>query len=168
MIVRNIKSTDNLSAIAGVYVKSWIETYKDFVPESFLDEITKESWLENVKDNKNFFIMISNKEVIGTAFISEGDDPNDDYGQVESIYLNFENVDQGYGRLLLNAMVKELYERGYPKAFSWVLKENVRARKFYEKNGFKPVGETRNLNLGGSDFIELRYELDMDEAFDFR
>src|SRR5699024_2657326 len=113
--------------------------------------MNQDDWLSSVENHKDFFIMIQDQEVIGTASISEGED---DAGEIQSIYLNHDYVDQGYGRLLLNAMVKELSERGYDKAFLWDIKENARSKAFYEKNGFKVTDETRNLNLGGEDFIQ--------------
>lgn len=165
MIVRNIQKTDNLSLIAGVYITSFIETYRDFVPDAFLEEMNQDDWLSSVENHKDFFIMIQDQEVIGTASISEGED---DAGEIQSIYLNHDYVDQGYGRLLLNAMVKELSERGYDKAFLWDIKENARSKAFYEKNGFKVTDETRNLNLGGEDFIQVKYVLDIESDFMIR
>lgn len=165
MIVRNIQKTDNLSLIAGVYVASFVEAYKDFVPEAFLEEMNQDAWLSSVENHKDFFVMLQDKEVIGTASIAEGED---DAGEIQSIYLNHDYVDQGYGRLLLNAMVKELSERGYQKAYLWDIKENVRAEAFYEKNGFKVTNITRNLNLGGADFIQVKYVLDIEGDFMIR
>ncbi len=165
MIVRNMKKTDNLSLIADVYIASFIETYKDFVPENILNEINQEDWLRTVENHKDFFVMLQHQEVIGTASISEG---IEDAGEIESIYLNHDYVDQGYGRLLLNAMVKELSERGYLTAFLWDIKENVRAKKFYEKNGFKASSETRTLDLGGHPIQQIKYVLDINSDFVIR
>ena len=65
-------------------------------------------------------------------------------------------------------MVKELYERGYPQVILWDIKQNKRARKFYEKNGFKITKITRNLNLGNEDFIQVKYVLDIEDNFVMR
>ena len=42
----------------------------------------------------------------------------------------------GYGRRLLNKCMEELKQYGFSKVLLWVLEDNHRARKFYEKNGF--------------------------------
>lgn len=160
MKVRNILKTDDLSIISRVYVESFIDTYKDYIPESFINRLEKEGWLESVENHKDFFVMFSDQDVVGCAEISDGDD-GDVSGEIKSIYLLKDYVDQGHGRLLLNAMVKELEERGYSKVFLWVQEDNKRAHKFYEKNGFKRIDAHKNLNLGGQDFIVVKYELDI-------
>lgn len=168
MIVRNIKRTDDLNRIAAVYVDSFVQTYQDYVPAVYLETINHEAWLNSVNDHQNFFVMLQDKEVIGTASIGDGVGDDEDCGEILSIYLNHDYVDQGYGRLLLNAMVKELYERGYPQVILWDIKQNKRARKFYEKNGFKITKITRNLNLGNEDFIQVKYVLDIEDNFVMR
>lgn len=44
---------------------------------------------------------------------------------------------KGYGRSLLEKALSDLAQKGYRHCYLWVLKENYRARKFYEKHGFR-------------------------------
>ncbi|RAS29045.1 hypothetical protein BCL80_107157 [Streptomyces avidinii] len=39
----------------------------------------------------------------------------------------------------------------------WVLKENVRARRFYERAGFRPDGAEETFEAGGARVPEVRY-----------
>jgi len=49
-------------------------------------------------------------------------------------------------------------ERGDAEAFLWVLEENRRARRFYERNGWEPTGE-RATTPAPPHPIKLRYRL---------
>ena len=46
---------------------------------------------------------------------------------------------------------------GRAEAYLWVLEANVRARRFYERNGYKHDGTTKNAILGNVGLPELRY-----------
>jgi hypothetical protein len=41
--------------------------------------------------------------------------------------------------------------------FLWVLKDNVRARKFYEKNHFQCNDDEGRFEIMGKDLIDVRY-----------
>ena len=64
---------------------------------------------------------------------------------------------KGYGKFLIEMAVGELKKLGFKKILLWVLEENHRARKFYEKCGFVQTGESRNDNIGGKDLKEVMY-----------
>ncbi len=165
MIVRNVQKTDNLSLISKVYIDSFLETYKDFLTPEFIESISQKQWLENLESHKDFFVMLSDQDIIGTASIKES---KGDAGEIQSIYLNHDYVDHGYGRLLLHAMAMELLERGYSVAYLWDIKENVRAAKFYEKNGFHKSDETRELDLGAKKLKQVKYTLNLENEFIIR
>ena len=46
---------------------------------------------------------------------------------------------------------------GYRNIFLWVLEKNLRARKFYEKEGFSMSDDYLDDNIGGKDVREIRY-----------
>ena len=66
-------------------------------------------------------------------------------------------IGKGYGKLLLDAVVKELVLLGFDDIFLWVLEENHRAKKFYEKAGFTASGHYLDDNIGGKDLREMQY-----------
>ena len=61
------------------------------------------------------------------------------------------------GKTLLTKGISTLLEEGYPSIYLWVFTENHRARSFYERNGFKPSGEKKNLTIGGKVIEEMEY-----------
>lgn len=64
----------------------------------------------------------------------------------------------GTGRALMDRVVAEVRAEGYPRIVLWVLTENARARRFYERCGFRLSGASHVLHgLGG--VPEVCYEL---------
>jgi GNAT superfamily N-acetyltransferase len=62
----------------------------------------------------------------------------------------------GTGRALMDRVLARTSKAGYRSVTLWVLRDNRRARRFYERAGFAPDGATNVLEgLGG--VVELRY-----------
>lgn len=61
------------------------------------------------------------------------------------------------GKQLLEAVIEEAREAGKDKIFLMVLKDNLRAKKFYEHNGFRENGRTGFIE--GTSVADVYYEL---------
>jgi hypothetical protein len=60
----------------------------------------------------------------------------------------------------MGSVLAALGEAGYVRVVLWVLADNARARRFYDKAGFAPDGGTNILaGLGG--VLEVRYVRDI-------
>ena len=62
----------------------------------------------------------------------------------------------GTGRALMERVLARSASAGYSSIALWVLRDNQRARRFYERAGFAPDGAT-NVLTGLGDVLELRY-----------
>jgi GNAT superfamily N-acetyltransferase len=62
----------------------------------------------------------------------------------------------GTGRALMERVLARSVAAGYSAVTLWVLRDNRRARRFYERAGFAPDGAT-NVLTGLGDVRELRY-----------
>ena len=62
----------------------------------------------------------------------------------------------GTGRALMDRVLARLVTAGYSSVTLWVLRDNQRARRFYQRAGFAPDGAT-NVLTGLGDVLELRY-----------
>ena len=62
----------------------------------------------------------------------------------------------GTGRVLMDRVLARSVAAGYSSITLWVLRDNRRARRFYERAGFAPDGAT-NVLTGLGDVLELRY-----------
>lgn len=58
---------------------------------------------------------------------------------------------------MFQSALKILEQRGFKNVCLWVLKDNVRARNFYEKNEFKVSGNEREIEIAGCNIREVEY-----------
>ncbi len=156
MEIRYITQKDNLLEISSIYERSWKHAYKNMIPQAYLDSIPSGQWVN--KTGMNHLVVIEDGQMIGTAgFCRSRWEKYSDYGEIVSIYFLPAYMGKGYGRLLLNRCMEELKQCGFDKILLWVLEENHRARKFYEKNGFICSEVFREDTIGGKDVREVLY-----------
>ena len=161
MEIRYINANDDPFEISSIYEKSWKFAYKGIIPQEYLNGIPSGHWANSLnKDGMNNLLLIENGQKIGTAcFCKSRWEKYSDYGEIVSIYFLPDYFGKGYGKDLLNKCVDELNKLGFQKILLWVLEDNHRARKFYEKNGFICSEEYLNDNIGGKELREVMYFL---------
>ena len=159
MEIRYITPEDRLEEISNIYEQSWRYAYQNIIPQSYLDSIPSGAWVENLSRNgRKSIIMVEKDANIGTlSFGSSRWERYGDYGEIISIFLS-EYIGKGYGKELLAEAIKGLRALGFKDILLWVLEDNDRARRFYERNGFTYYGEYRMDNIGGNQLREVMYE----------
>lgn len=159
MEIRYLSPADDRNAVSRIYEESWRYAYRGILPQDYLDAIPGGRWAKNLDiPGWHTMVLVENGEYIGTSSFSRSRSPRfPDDGEVISIYLLPEHIGQGLGRLLMDAVLEELRKQGFSKAFLWVLEENGRARRFYERYGFTCTGERTEGVIGGKRVRELRY-----------
>jgi ribosomal protein S18 acetylase RimI-like enzyme len=81
-------------------------------------------------------------------------------GELYGLYVTPAWWSTGAGRGLMGTVLAALAEAGYHAAVLWVLTDNARARRFYQRAGFTADGAANVLaGLGG--VLELRYARDL-------
>lgn len=159
MEIRHITQSDDRFAISRIYEESWKFAYKNILPQSYLESIQTGRWVPNLdKEGMHSLVLIEDGIFIGTSSYckSRFSDFNN-FGEIVSIYLLPQYIGKGYGKLLLDAVVGELEQLGFQDIFLWVLEDNLRARKFYEKSGFIFSGSYLDDNIGGKELREMQY-----------
>lgn len=63
----------------------------------------------------------------------------------------------GQGGELLRYALGKLKKNGFKNICLWVMKGNIRARKFYEKNGFQISGNEREIEIAECRVSEVEY-----------
>jgi GNAT superfamily N-acetyltransferase len=108
------------------------------------------------------WVAESGGRVVGfvNAGPSRDDDASDSTGEIQAIYVIEDVWDTGVGAALMNAAWSWLEGR-FECATLWVLEANARARRFYEKGGWRPDGHEQPLDFNGTDLIEVRYRIDL-------
>lgn len=159
MEIRLMNDSDDRKAISKIYEESWKFAYKGLIPQGYLDGIPAGNWAKAVDTpGWNTLLMLDGKQIVGTASYCYSRFKDwKDYGEIISIYFLPAYMGKGYGRALLQAAVDKLAEMGCTDILLWVLAENERAKKFYEKNGFSKSGAYLDDNIGGKALKELQY-----------
>lgn len=159
MIIRKITQIDSREEISNIYEQSWKYAYKDIIPQDFLDSIPVGQWCRAFDNPERYtLVMLDGDKIIGTSsYCKSRFDNYRDWGEIISIYFLPEYMGKGYGKSLLEQAVAELKNMGFKTIFLRVLEDNHRARRFYEKCGFKNSGEYYDDNIGGKQLRELQY-----------
>ncbi|WMJ17866.1 GNAT family N-acetyltransferase [Geobacillus proteiniphilus] len=151
-------------AIASVHVESWKTTYSGIVPDAYLETLSvgeKQPLWEKVlsQSGHSVFVAEENGRVVG--FVSGGrnrasDGPIAKYdGELYAIYLLKEVQGKGLGRQLVQALTRDLAQKGIQSMAVWVLADNP-SRGFYERLGGEKVAEER-VEIGGKALWEWCY-----------
>ncbi len=159
MIIKKVNAADSFEAIGEIYASSWKAAYQDIIPQDYLDGLNGSRWAGVIaKSQYTAFVVMDGEKYAGTSSIAPARDEGlEGWGEIVSIYMRPEYFGRGYAGPLLEYVIGALAERGYSDIYLWVLSENVRARRFYEKNGFQKKDHTKNINIGGTDLTEVRY-----------
>lgn len=156
-------TVDDVHNISRIYALSWKTAYVGMVPQDFLDAIDDERWVQkfskDIGDGTLCALMIYGGETpVGcAAFGASRDEKMPGWGEIVSIYLHPDYFGQGYGEALLRETVAALRAQGYERVYLWVLRDNARARRFYEKHGFVSSGEESTLEIMGETLVDVRY-----------
>ena len=157
---------DDAAGIAGVHVETWRAAYNKVFPADFLDSLQVEErrgvW-ENLI-NRGSDVHVSVDEVV-TGFCSVGPARGEeDWGELYAIYVHPDRWGSTDGFELLRAAEDQLRASGFKRALLWVLRDNPRARSFYERNGWTLAKPFRVEEIGGVQVTECRYEKDLREV----
>ena len=159
MEIRHITENDDFKAVRNIYEKSWQFAYKGIIPQDYLDNIPKEKWGGNILRNGRTEIgAFDGDKIVGTAsFFPSRWENFSSCGEIVTIYLLPEYIGRGIGSQLMEACIEELEFLGYREILLWVLEDNHRARRFYEKQGFVCTEDYMDDIIGGKPLREVMY-----------
>ena len=157
------------SAIAAVHVASWRETYAGLMPETMLKGLSVSDrtarWARILGqaerlEGPGVLVAEHGGDLVGFASSGSQRDPNliarDFTGEITAIYVLQDMQGRGAGRRLMAAIVEGLQRGGYDAASLWVLRENLRALRFYERLGGAIIGEKQD-HRDAVTFTEIAY-----------
>jgi GNAT superfamily N-acetyltransferase len=150
--------------VARLQVRSWQSAYRGLIAQAYLDGLTHEVFANRYTFGRVGLRMPSTLVAVDGAAIRglvtaglcrEMDFPN--FGELMAIYVDPAHVRTGVGRLLMTAARERLRLVGVAGALLWVLDGNVRARRFYERDGWEVDGACRTVTFGPSAVKQVRY-----------
>lgn len=155
-IVREAVKED-CPGIGKVYCESWKAAYRKILPESYLSGLTTENCTPD-HVSADDLVLEEEGTIVGICHVQHARTREDrQWGEIVSIYLLPEKWGFGHGSQLLQKALCKLRQDGFLHICLWVLKENERARAFYEKHGFVCGGQERELEIAGCSVYEVEY-----------
>lgn len=157
----SLAKLDDAKYCADIHAESWTFAYSNIVPKDIIDQHNARwpmVWRKMLVNNvDSHYVIVLDSKIIGflTIAVSRDSDLKDIFYEIIGLYFDPEYIGLGYGKQAMDWVKKEIKSRGYDNISLWVLKENNRARKFYEKSGFKPDGKVKPSGL--ADAQEVRY-----------
>lgn len=160
---------EDAGQIAEVNVRSWQAAYRGLMPQNYLDQLDPADrvhrWQRAVQEagwpGRGVLVAADGERIYGFAGFGPTHDRGEgrwDVGELEAIYLVREVWGAGLGRRLLDAAVQDLCAARYAMATLWVLESNVRARRFYARNGWAPDGAVQHDESRGFLITDVRYQ----------
>lgn len=151
IIIKKMETDEEIKGKAYVHWKSWHEAYSGIVNREYLDRLTLEkcekmaySWPENT------IVAEENGNVIGFVCYGIRGEEAPDVGEIFALYVLAEYYGKDIGRKLMDAGLEQI--KHFSQVRLWVLRENRRAIRFYEKCGFLPDGtEMTNTNISATE-----------------
>lgn len=164
-IIRTATLND-AEAVAQTHISSWQEMYKEFIPESILQNLSiqerTQQWQNLINQGVKVLVSEVDNKIIGFASICAFRDAKEEQasGEISAIYLHPKYWRKGLGSQLCLAALAELTAMEYKKVYLWVLSDNRQARSFYESLGFESTGSTKMEEFyeGGALLEEVLYK----------
>ena len=149
MLVRNA-NYDDMKQAGRIMSVSFRTAFADFVSQQTMDACAQEdnciALLEGIfREGKVYFLMGENSGMLAWQ-------QTENAAEIVAIHTLPESHGTGLGAAMLMEALKQI---GNQSVFLWAFKENTRARRFYEKHGFRADGWERVSEFDGA--IEVRY-----------
>lgn len=144
--IRKVMHGDE-KALAYVQTESWKAAFKDLIPEDVLvcsTDLNKatamyQKLLELGKGN-GYILEIDGKPHCIAWWDAARDEDMQGVAELICIHSLKENWGKGYGHLMMERILEDVQQAGYPRIMLWVFDTNTRAIGFYKAHGFVATG----------------------------
>jgi ribosomal protein S18 acetylase RimI-like enzyme len=164
-----IATLDDAQALAAMHIASWRETYTGLLPDKMLSSLSVKSrataWAKIMQEpatERSTVVYLAEHEGSIIGFGSCGAQRTESLkikgydGEISAIYVLREFQKRKIGTHLFRAMSSNLISRGFNATALWVLRENWRARRFYEYCLGKVMAEREEVR-DSTVLVELAY-----------
>ena len=144
--IKRMETEDEIRGKAYVHWKSWQESYRGIVDAEYLARMTLAQCEEKAfRWRDNLLVAKDGGRVVG--FVGYGAARGeDDAGEIFALYVLEEYQRRGVGYSLMRSALAEL--DGCRIVTVWLLKDNEKAFRFYERVGFRADGREKEVILG--------------------
>jgi GNAT superfamily N-acetyltransferase len=175
VVVIRSASTADAAQISGVQRDSWLAAYEGIIAHEIIDRVTAPDDGARVRQVfrtrpwQRTIVAMEGEGIVGYASFGPELDvfapwphpltaagQQSQVAELYALYVHPAWWSTGAGRALIDHVLAKISRTGYPDVMLWVLERNARARRFYERAGFRPDGASHVLEgLGG--VVEIRY-----------
>ncbi|MFJ8629715.1 GNAT family N-acetyltransferase [Streptomyces sp. NPDC093568] len=152
--------------VAEIRIGGWRSAYQGLMPQSYLDGLDVS---EDAERRRTHFsradgsvvnlVAERDGEVVGWAChgpYRAGETRTED-AELYALYVDPGRYGTGLGHALIQESVRLCTAAGHARMLLWVLEGNARARRFYERAGFRADGAVEPFEVGGVEVPEVRY-----------
>ena len=171
IVIRKTKVKD-IKQIADLTNAIWRSAYAHIMPQEIFEKIEeeKDQQIEIAEKRVNKYgrieyVAVQGDKVVGLVIgkvqsrYHEYDSRG--FANLGGLYIDPEYQHLGIGKKLFDKVVEHFKGQGYKKMFLGVLKDNVQARRAYEKWGCKLDDYERPFEIMGYSFPEVFYIFDL-------
>lgn len=175
LVVRAAERTD-ATAIADVHVAAWRGAYRGIFPDELLDgehfaerrRATWADWKFGAGDRVSLATLAKTADtppiVVAFSWFGPERDRGRGFtgrGEVHAFYADPRVWGTGVATALMEHSELRLRTEGFTAAVLWVLTDNPRARRFYERHGWAPTGIEGEFSLAGTTAAEIEYRKEL-------
>ncbi|MEU8438465.1 GNAT family N-acetyltransferase [Streptomyces sp. NPDC029216] len=164
--VREMAEAD-IEAVSAIRVRGWQAAYAGIVPRTYLDAMTvdadaarRREWFSRPGRESQDLVALGERGPVGWICfgpVRGGTDGPGRAGEVYALYVAPDLTGRGIGRGLLDEAHARMGGRGFEASALWVLRDNGRARRFYERAGYHVDGAAQEDVYDGVTLTEVRY-----------
>ncbi|MFJ6926056.1 GNAT family N-acetyltransferase [Streptomyces nigra] len=158
---------DDCDRVAEIRVGGWRAAYRGIVPQSYLDALDvaedaerRRAHLAGGDGTVVNLVAEEGGRVVGWGChgpYREDDGSRTEDAELYALYVDPARIGTGAGRALLAESLRRCSLAGHRRMLLWVLRDNVRARRFYARAGFGPDGAEEPFEVDGVPVPEVRY-----------
>ena len=148
--IRKVKQGD-ADALAYIQTESWKTAFKGIIDDAMLEKCTNidkaRAMYQRLLDENmgNGYLLTVDNKPHCIAYWDKARDP-ELTGKAELICIHSlpNNWHKGFGSKMMDMVLEDIKSSGYSEVVLWVFRDNLRARAFYEANGFVLSGVTKS------------------------
>jgi GNAT superfamily N-acetyltransferase len=155
---------DDADSLGSIHVASWRSVYRGNLSASFLAAMSGTEravfWTEKIEAGMTVLVFETSGVVEGFCACGpcRDDDGRPEWWEVYNLHVTPRERGKGFGAVLLAAARAAALRAGATVVTLWVVKDNLGARRFYERHGLSPDGASKNQQVApGEKLDEVRY-----------
>lgn len=154
------------NALAYIHTESWKAGFKEILDADILQRCTEldkvTAMYRHLLEQKianGYLLKVENRPHCTAWWDAAREEEMSGYAELICIHSLQNQWRNGYGSRMMDVVLRDIADAGYTKVMLWVFQDNLRARKFYEAQGFTTDGKIKK----DSSPLEICYEKDLTE-----